>query len=110
MSLVVPVLMVALVGLMLLVPPLSFARAVWRYHGGGAELGRRARQVLWTGAALLPMIVNIGNLSLAWEALAAGRLEPDQNMAVAVLISWLAFWGRVAMGKRALRRGRIGSV
>lgn len=104
MQTVLALVLLILVALMLLLPPLAFLRAVARYYRiSNVAISTVARAFL-TLAATLPLLVNLGYMALAWRELAAGHFEPDQNMAVAVLISWLSFWGRVALGRRFQHR------
>ena len=95
--------LIVLVGSMLLLPPLAFARAVYRHHNLSLASAGGGAHNFWTLAAFVPMLLNIVYMASAWPELSAGILEPDQNMAIAVLISWFAFWGRVALGRRIAR-------
>jgi len=104
MQIVLPLILTALVALMLLLPPLSFARAAGRFFRQSQLQVSYATRLLLTAGALLPLAINIGYMSVAWPDLSAGLLEPDQNLALAVLVSWLSFWGRVAVSRRTLRR------
>ena len=92
--------LIALVGLLLLVPPLAFARALGRYYRrSNTGAGILARLLLGL-AGFLPFAVNIGYMSLAWPALREARLVIDQNLGVAIIVAWAAFWGRLALGRK----------
>ncbi len=104
MQIVLPLLLVALVAMMLLLPTFSFARTAGRYVRSPRLQVSRVTRVLLTFGAFMPLVVNLGYLVTAWRELMTGKMEPDQNLAIAVLISWLAFWGRVALSRRLPRR------
>lgn len=94
------VILLALIALMLLLPP-------WLLMRSAARLVRQLKPTLdlrlrlaATTAAIAPLFFNIFYMAGAWRDLAGGRLDPDQLMGIAVLISWLAFWGHVALGRR----------
>jgi hypothetical protein len=99
-------LLISLVGLMLLVPPFAFFRALSRYmRSSHSGLGIGTRFV-WFVVGLTPLLINLGYMYISWVPLAAGQLVADNNMAAAVTISWFSFWGRVALTRRASRRRR----
>lgn len=107
---IVSVTLVALVALMVLIPPLAFARAFGRFSQIRFPHVGFAAKTAWLAIAVLPFAINCGYMTLAFEDLWAGNLELDENLAAAVMVSWMSFWGRVALGRKGLKRKREATI
>ena len=96
--------LVVLVSCMLLLPPIAFALSFARYHRRSNPRAGLVTRGLWFVAALAPALLNVGYLAYAWPKLSEGLLALDTNLGIAVMIAWVAFWARVALGRRGQRR------
>lgn len=96
--------LVAIVAVTLLIPPLAFARAMRRYAGRKMVTAPKLFRFSVMAAAFIPLGLNAGYLFASWETISAGAMEIDEKLAMATFVSWLSFWGRVALGRRIMGR------
>ncbi len=94
--------LIVLVALMLLLPPISFARSLTRYYRRVDPDAGVVLRLFVTVSAFLPTLINVGYLAYAWPNLRQGILHIDQNLGIALVIAWTAFWARLALGRRGL--------
>jgi len=98
------IVLVFLVLLAVLVPPIAFTKEVHKYFRKSQGFGGFLVLVLAIAASLIPLAINLRYLWLITDDLLSLTFNPDAKLAVALLASWTAIWGRTAM--RRLRRRR----
>lgn len=98
-------LLILLVGVMVLIPPLALARAIQKVYWRPRNSYPISTRLVGTGLGYVPIVVNLVIFISAVPSLITGQLELSRALAIAMLISWVAFWARVVL----MRRGAKGT-